>query len=57
MQWEDTMSLVKIRIFETFLVEAILILEMTKANHIHTTKVLIKELTTTLLINLLQCGA
>ena len=50
MEWEYTTCFVEISIFKAFLVEAILILEVSKTYHINTAKVLIKELTSTLLI-------
>ena len=50
MQWEDSTELVKLSILETLLMEAILILKMTETNHIDTAKVLIEELTSSLII-------
>ena len=50
---EDTMTLVEVSIGEVLVVWEELILEVAEANHVVTTPVLIEELTTTLIIDVL----
>ena len=52
--WENTTGLVETSCWEVLVVWEVLVLEMTETDHIVTTPVLIEELTTTLVVNLLE---